>query len=91
MIEQVIKGAAVGVQRLDEPDELDNSWRLVIIDGQVVGGQIVPGSGSGMLISLFMGDEAAKAIHDSLEEASSGVVLPAKPKLVRPRTAARKR
>lgn len=83
MIEEIYKGAAIGVQRLDQADELGNTWRLIVIDGQVVDGNLVPGSGTGKVVSVFLDDVAAAAVRDGFSDAH-GVAV-AKPRLVVPR------
>lgn len=82
MQEHHMKGTSIGVQRLETPDEGGNTWRILVVDGQVTPqGALVPGSGSGEQFWIYMDDAAAAIVRQALEGAS-GIAVPKAPKLV---------
>ena len=84
MIEHHMKGTSIGVQHLEAPDEQGNTWRLLVVDGQVTPqGGLIPGTGTGQTFWIYMDDAAAATVRQGFEEAS-GIVVPQKPKLIVP-------
>lgn len=87
MIEHHIRQSSLGVQRMEEPDEQGNSFRLLIVDGRVDNaGNLIPGSGSGQIFWVYMDDAAASVLRQGIEDAKpSAVARVGKPKMVVPR------
>lgn len=86
MKETALAGWSFALQRLDEPHLSGSTWRLILIDGRIdKGGNLVPGSGTGELISVYLDDPAVATLHEQSEGASKVVVPGLVPVSVSPR------
>lgn len=73
MIEHHLKGTSIGVQKLEQPDEQGNTFRLLIVDGRVdAAGTLIPNTGSGQVFWVYMDNAAASTVRQGFEDLMEG-------------------
>ena len=79
MKESILSGWGLGIERMEGADPAKGpTWKLDLVDGTVgATGQPIPGTGSGEVIHVLFGDEAAAFLLRQLREGGAGGVVPA--------------
>lgn len=81
MLTLEVRSGSIGLQKLPRKDEQGHSHKLIVLDGQLgENGELVPGSGTGIVVQVLLDESTVKTLHAQSE--TSPLVVPRRPTLL---------